>query len=94
MLRPGVTWFGEMLPGEAAAAAGRSAEQCDLMLSVGTSGEVYPAAGFIEAARGNGASLIEINPEPTPLTNTADAVLQAPAGEALPALMAAAFERA
>jgi NAD-dependent deacetylase len=91
LLRPGVTWFGEMLPSHAVDAATEAVSHCDLMLSVGTSAEVYPAAGFIESARIHGAALIEINPETTPLSAKANATLHAPAGQALPALVDAAL---
>jgi len=93
-LRPGVVWFGEMLPNQAVDAAAEAVRECDLMLPVGTSGEVYPAAGFIEEAINRGAALIEINPDPTPFTDRADAALHAPAGEALPALLDSAFAEA
>jgi len=64
MARPGVVWFGEAIPREAAAAA-QAATACDIFLSVGTSSVVYPAAGLIAAARARGAFTVEINPETT-----------------------------
>jgi NAD-dependent SIR2 family protein deacetylase len=51
--RPGVVWFGEALPDDALIAAQRAVATCDYFISVGTSGGVYPAAGFIEQARGH-----------------------------------------
>lgn len=87
--RPGVVWFGEALPTEALERAWQAAEACDLMLSVGTSAQVYPAAGILEVAARAGATLIEVNPEPTPFSPLAALTLRRPAGEALPALVAA-----
>ena len=62
-LRPDVVWFGEMpyhMERISAALAG-----CDLFVSIGTSGNVYPAAGFVEQARKNGAYTLELNLEPS-----------------------------
>jgi NAD-dependent deacetylase len=83
MRRPGVVWFGESLPVQTLAAAEDAALRCDLMLVVGTSGVVYPAAGLARMARGKVAV---INPEPTELDDAADAVLRAKAAELLPQL--------
>jgi NAD-dependent deacetylase len=88
-LRPAVVWFGEALPEDVFRQAYEATESCDLFLSVGTSGTVYPAAGLIELAHRAGACLIEINPEPTPFSRWMDLRLTAPAGEALPALVEA-----
>jgi NAD-dependent deacetylase len=54
------------------------------MLLVGTSAQVYPAAGFPLDVKRSGGSLIEVNPNETPLTEVADVVLRAPSGESLP----------
>jgi NAD-dependent deacetylase len=86
LFRPAVVWFGEMLPEAAMAAATEQSALCDLFLSVGTSGQVYPAAGLIELAHRQGACLIEINPEPTAHSGMAHLQLATPAGEGLPAL--------
>ncbi len=88
-LRPDVVWFGEALPGEAYEAASEAARACDLFLSVGTSSLVYPAAALPFEALENGAGLVEVNPDETPLTAHADHVLRGPAGEMLPRLVAA-----
>jgi NAD-dependent deacetylase len=64
LARPGVVWFGESIPLEAARAADDAAA-CDLFLSIGTSSVVYPAAGLVASARAHGAFTIEINPETT-----------------------------
>lgn len=88
-IRPSVVWFGEALPGRVLDHAWRAAERCDVMLVVGTSGVVYPAAQLPLLARQFGAHLIEVNPERTALTDMADAYLQGPAGIVLPALLEA-----
>lgn len=61
-VRPGVVWFGEMLPEDAWNAALAAAEECDVFLSIGTSGIVYPAAELPLSALGRGATVIHINP--------------------------------
>ena len=86
MLRPGVVWFGEGVPGDALATAATAAEQAAVVLVAGTSSLVYPAAGLPGVARQAGAYVVEINPERTPLTPTADLHLAGPAGEILPEL--------
>jgi NAD-dependent deacetylase len=63
MLRPDVVWFGEM-PYEMGRIY-RALETCDLFVSIGTSGAVYPAAGFVQEARVNGARTLELNLEPS-----------------------------
>jgi NAD-dependent deacetylase len=85
--RPAVVWFGESLPEEVLVRAYEEATFCDLFISVGTSGTVYPAAGLVELAHQAGACFIEVNPEPTPFSRLADLRLAAPAGEVLPALV-------
>ena len=64
-IRPGVVWFGEAIPEDALERAFAAAGHCDAFVSVGTAAEVYPAAGLIHQARGNGAVVAEINPQPT-----------------------------
>ena len=90
-LRPDVVWFEEMLPDDALEAAEDAATRCDVLLVVGTSAEVYPAAALPAIARRRGAQVVEINPDTTPLTAQADHVLHGPAGVVLPALVAAAW---
>ena len=85
-LRPDVVWFGEMLPPGAIESAAEAAENCDLLVTVGTSATVYPAAGLIEIARRSGALVVEVNPEPSALAGLALWQIPAPAGRALPAL--------
>ncbi len=86
-LRPGVVWFGELLPAGALAAAEHAAHDCALMLVVGTSGGVYPAAGLAHTARHGGARVVVINPEPSELDGVAHALLRGKAAHLLPALL-------
>lgn len=88
MLRPDVVWFGEMLPEGALDAAMRAAATCDVLLSVGTSGLVEPAASLPFAALEAGAVVIEVNADATPLTPLATFALRGPAGAILPRLAA------
>ncbi len=89
VIRPDVVWFGEMLPEDEWNSAVDACRNADVLISIGTSGVVYPAAGLPLDAKRNGAFLIEINPEPTPLTDYADAFLAGKAGELLPLLAVA-----
>lgn len=86
-IRPGVVWFGEALPDQAWNAATDATIRCSLMLVVGTSGLVHPAAGLPALARRHGATVMEINPEPTPLSAEADHVWRTTAARALPELL-------
>jgi NAD-dependent deacetylase len=90
-LRPDVVWFGEMLPADALGEAMRASTESDVFLSVGTSTVVEPAASLPFYALRGGASVIEVNPDPTPLTPHASFSLRGPAATVLPALVAAAF---
>jgi NAD-dependent deacetylase len=90
-LRPDVVWFDELLPAAALAAAEDAARSCDILLVVGTSAEVYPAASLPAGAHDAGAIVVEINPQPTPLSAGADYALRGPAGSLLPALLKAAW---
>jgi NAD-dependent deacetylase len=89
MLRPNVVWFGESLPQQTLERAWKAAQECDLFLSIGTSTEVQPAASLPFVARAAGATLVEINPAPTPLSARADFILRGPAAVVLPQLVAA-----
>ncbi|GAA1742813.1 NAD-dependent protein deacylase [Luedemannella helvata] len=86
LVRPGVVWFGEALPEAALAAAYEAATTCDVLLTVGTSGVVYPAAEIPRVAARAGATVIQINPEPTPLDAVCAINIRASAAQALPAL--------
>ena len=85
-MRPQVVWFGEMLPTSAWTAAEQACTACDLMLVVGTSAEVYPAAGLIGLAAHTGATIIVINTQPSDASSIADLELIGKAGEVLPQL--------
>jgi NAD-dependent deacetylase len=93
LLRPDVVWFGELLPEAAFARAARAAEACDVFFSIGTSAQVYPAADLAFAALANGATVVEINAEPTDLTPHAHYTLPGRAGERLPELLQALREQ-
>ena len=90
MLRPGVVWFGESLPAQAIERADRASRAAALVLVIGTSSLVYPAAALPQVARSAGAYVVEVNPEPTPLSPQVDERLAGPAGEIVPALATAA----
>jgi len=81
-----VVWFGEPLPESEWKHATLAAAHADLFLVVGTSALVYPAASLPWAAKQSGARLVEINPDPTPLSDIADCVLRGPASEVLGSL--------
>ncbi len=88
LLRPNVVWFGEALSFETIEKAFAAAAAAEVMFVIGTSAFVQPAASLPLAAADRGASIIEINPDPTPLTAQADFAFGAPAGEALQAIAA------
>ncbi len=83
-VRPGVVWFGEEIPPRALASALAAAEACDLFLAVGTSAEVYPAAGLADLAREHGARVAVVNPDAAAFGAHTDIAVQARAAEALP----------
>ena len=87
LLRPGVIWFGESIPESAMQAAAAAVSACDLFFSIGTSALVWPAAGLADAARQQGASVVEINLDATPLSSQADFCLQGKSGSVLPELV-------
>lgn len=86
LMRPDVVLFGEMLPKRVWIAAAECAAACDLCFVVGTSALVHPAAGLPYAAAEAGAFLVEVNPEPTLLSEACDVTLRGAAGEILPLL--------
>jgi len=87
LLRPHITWFGEALDAHVLANSFRAVESCDVMLIVGTSGLVYPAAMLMPAARASGAFVIEINLDPTPYTSSTSVSLHGRAKEIVPLLL-------
>jgi NAD-dependent deacetylase len=88
LARPAVVWFGEQLPAGAMNRATAAAHECDVCFSIGTSTLVQPAASLPFVALSAGAVVIEINPNPTPLSTQANFSLQATAAEALSAITA------
>lgn len=88
-VKPAVVFFGEPLPVAAIAEADRLAATCDLVLVVGSSLVVYPAAGIPRRAALRGAPVVIVNEEPTPLDDLAQVVLRGRAGEILPELLEA-----
>ncbi len=80
LLRPGVVWFGEMLPPDVLQKAFEEVERSDLIIVIGTSAVVQPAASLPLVVRRKGGMIIEINPDETPLTSIADFSLRKPAG--------------
>ncbi|MGP1358078.1 NAD-dependent deacylase [Roseicyclus sp.] len=80
--RPDIVWFGEM-PYHMDRIVD-ALEAADLFVAIGTSGEVYPAAGFVDIASAAGAETLEINLEPTPVPGRFDRVLTGPATRAVP----------
>ncbi|HUP44839.1 MAG TPA: NAD-dependent deacylase [Thermoanaerobaculia bacterium] len=88
-LRPDVVWFGEMLPEEALARATAAILGADLLLIIGTSGVVYPAAGLVSLHDGLS---IEINPEASSLPSSSRCMIRSRAAEATPAVVEALLE--
>jgi NAD-dependent deacetylase len=82
-----VVWFGEPLPEAAWQRSVDAVTNADLVIVVGTSSIVYPAAGLPEFALANGTVVIEVNPERTPLSDAATVSLRETAAGALPGLL-------
>jgi len=87
LARPGVVWFGESLPPAVWRDAENAAADCDVLLVVGTSGSVHPAAGLVAMAKSAGARTIEVNTDGTVLSPLMDCSLQGSSGEILPLLL-------
>lgn len=87
LLRPGVVWFGENLPAAALEAAQAAVRRCAVLLVVGTSGAVWPAAGLAGLARRHGATVVIVNPHPSEIDDEAHHVLRGTAAGLLPALL-------
>ena len=92
-LKPDVVFFGEMIPQRALKGAFEAASVCDLLLVIGTSAEVVPASQLAYVAKSNGATIIEINPEESNLTNRiTDIHIPGKAGEILPLIIDRIFQ--
>jgi len=86
--RPNVVWFGESLPTSIFQNAINAFKNCDLAIIIGTSGVVEPAAGLATIAKNNGAYLLEINPEQTPISRIADLSIRTTASQGLEEVLA------
>lgn len=93
-LRPGVVWFNEFLPEDVWNAAEAAVNDCDLLLVIGTSGKVYPAAGLSTQAQRRGKPVVIINPDATPQAHDTALTLSLDATAVMPAVMAALKESA
>ncbi len=89
ILRPDVVWFGEPLDGEVLERAFRLAERADVVIVIGTSGVVYPAAYIPFLVKENGGTVVEVNVERSGITEIADYFIKGRAGEILPAMVEA-----
>ncbi len=89
LLRPHIVWFGESLHEESLARCAHQLQACDVLLVIGTSGVVYPAAGFASIAKEAGAYVIEVNLDPTPQSNLVDIALHGRAKDLVPILLQA-----
>lgn len=87
LIRPDIVWFGEQLPEQPWQHAVEATLAADVMVVVGTSAIVYPAAGLADLALSRGTAVIEVNPEPTPLSDSATLSIREPASRALPGLL-------
>lgn len=87
ILKSATISFGEKLVVDDLLQAERAARDCDLLLAVGTSLVVYPAAGLVSLAADHGAAVVILNEEPTPFDRVADTVVRARIGDALPAIV-------
>ncbi|SRR5712691_5906133 len=89
LLRPDVVWFGEMLPEGAFERAGRAVHEADLLLVIGTSGVVFPAAGLVSLHDGLS---VEINPKLSAVSSACTFAIAATAAEATPAIVEAIID--
>jgi NAD-dependent deacetylase len=87
MMRPGVVWFGEGLDPLVWDNAVKAVESAGVLLVIGTSALVYPAASLVPLAKQFGATVVEVNPDETPISSEVDYSLRGPAGVVLPGLI-------
>jgi NAD-dependent deacetylase len=90
-VRPGVVWFGESLPEQELSRAFSSAQECDVLFVIGTSGLVQPAARLPALTRQAGAKVVQVNPLSTPLDPLSTWSLYGPAGVIMPRLLQSTF---
>ena len=81
--RPDIVWFGDSLDREVIQAAQNAIQEADLLVSIGTSAVVYPAAALPLIAKEAGAKCVEVNPEPTPMSEVYDVCMRTTASEAV-----------
>jgi len=86
LLRPHIVWFGESLASEDLDRSYEALGRCEVLLIIGTSGIVYPAASFAPVAKAAGAFVVEINLDPTPHPELVDVSLQGRAKDVVPEL--------
>jgi NAD-dependent deacetylase len=86
-IRPDVVWFGEAIPEKALRESMGSVGRCDLLFTIGTSGVVQPAASLPMMAKSNGAFVVEVNLQSTPVTPEVDVFLEGKSGEVMPVLV-------
>jgi NAD-dependent deacetylase len=82
LIRPAVVWFGEGIDNEVLSLSA-AALDCDVFMTVGTSAQVYPAAGLVDEAHRRGAFTVEVNLEATPASSAVDLSIQGPAEDVL-----------
>ena len=87
LLRPHIVWFGESLDEEDLRRSYAALESCEMLLIIGTSGIVYPAASFASVAKSAGAFVAELNLDPTPHSDIVDVSLKGRAKDLVPALL-------
>jgi NAD-dependent deacetylase len=85
--RPGIVWFGEALPEQELDEAISAVSRASVVLVVGTSATVYPAAGLIPLAMKSGARVIEVNTERTPVSELVDVSIEGPSAQVLSRLI-------
>ena len=87
LARPHIVWFGESLAAEDLEQSSAALRSCEVLLVIGTSGVVYPAAAFASVAKAAGAFVVEVNLDPTPNSDLVDAALQGRAKDLVPQLV-------
>lgn len=88
ILKTATVYFGELLDERVVEACTAAATDCDVLLAVGTSLQVWPAAGLVDVAVRSGARLVVVNAQETPYDDVADLVVREPIGTSLPRLLA------
>ena len=91
LLRPHIVWFGETLPAQVLEQSFNALQECDLLLIIGTSGLVYPAASFAPVAKDHGAYVVEVNLDPTPHSDLVDLSIQGRAKDIVPQMLSGVF---